>query len=344
MPSARLTPVRGARSIASATARGGRVIPLVVLTAVAWIVFSVVGQGFLSSFSIYSLTQSVGVVVLIGLAQAAMLVLGRINLAVGGVGVVVSAAVGLMLNFTTIPFPLVLLLALVLGVVAGLVMGVIEIMTKLNSFVVTLAFLALYTGSVLLVTQAAYFPITPETLLWLGNGNFISPYLSPICVVAAVIAIALWAFYFLTTAGWRARAVGANERAASASGVSASRTVLTGYGLSGGLSAVAAICVASQLAVASPTTGADWMLLSFIGPLLGGVALAGGVISIAGLAIGSLFYVSIFSGFSVLNVPTYWLTFAQALVLLLALVAGQLDRRFFARLRPRRTIRALKNA
>ena len=328
----RLASSRGTRLTTGTTGRGGRVTSLMLLTAAAWIVFSIVGQGFLSPFSIYSLTQSVGVVVLIGLAQAAMLVLGRINLAVGGIGVVVSAAVGLMLNFTPLPLPLVLLLAITIGIAAGLIMGLVEIKSKLNSFVVTLAFLALYSGSVLLLTQATYFPITPAPLLWLGNGNFISAYVSPICAVAVLIAVVLWVFYFFTTAGWRARAVGANQRAASASGVRTTTTVLTGYALSGGLSAVAAICVASQLAVASPTIGSDWMLLSFIGPLLGGVALAGGIISIGGTVVGSLFYVSIFSGFSVLSVPTYWLTLAQALILLLALLVGQLDHRFGARL------------
>ena len=43
--------------------------------------------------------------------------------------------------------------------------------------------------------------------------------------------------------------------------------------------------------------------------------------------VGSLFYASIFSGFAVLNVPTYWLTLLQALVLLVALVLGQVSLR-----------------
>jgi ribose/xylose/arabinose/galactoside ABC-type transport system permease subunit len=325
---------------ARALAHGhGRVWSLVALTAVTWIVFSVFGRGFLSAFNLNSLSQIIGQSIVIGFAQAALLVLGRINLAVGGIGVVVVAAIGLMVTFTPIPLPLVLLIALAIGGAAGALMAVVELYSKLNSFVVTLAFLSIYQGGVLLLTQAAHFPIASPVLLALGNGQALLPAISPLLVLALIVAVLLWFFYFRTSPGWQSLAVGANERAAAASGLRVRRIVILGYVLSGLLCGIAAIMETSRLAEASPSTGSDWLLLSFIGPLLAGVALSGGNISIGGIVIGSVFYGSIFSGLVILNVPTYWLTFAQAAVLLVALIVGQLRLGSFTRFRPSRSTR-----
>jgi len=303
-----------------------RVISLLVLTGVAWLLFSFFGTGFLSSFNINSLTQQLALTGVVGFAQAALMVLGRINLAVGGIGVVVVMSIGLMSNYTPAPLPVIMVIALFVGAVAGAIMAVIEIYTKLNSFVVTLAFLSIYQGGVLLATRATHFPISSPALLWLGNGTFLSPYLSPLFVVAIGVAILLWLFYGRTSAGWKSRAVGANERTAAASGINVRGTLLLGYVISGLMSAVAAIMATANLAEASPSTGSDWLLLSFIGPLLAVIALSGGTISIGGIVGGSLFYGSIFSGLVILNVPTYWLTLVQALLLLAALIFGQFGR------------------
>jgi len=307
----------------AALVRQKRTISLLALTGVAWLVFSLLGQGFFSSFNTLSLNQVMAQSIVIGFAQAALMVLGRINLAVGGIGVVVVASIGLMANYTGLPLLVILALALLVGALAGALMAVVEIFTKLNSFVVTLAFLSVYRGGELLLTQATHYPVSSSELLTLGNGTFLTPYLSPQVVVALVVAVLLWFFYFRTSAGWKSRAVGASERAAAASGINVTRAVVLGYVVSGLLCAVAAILVTAQLAEASPDTGSDWLLLSFIGPLLAGVALSGGIISIGGIIAGSLFYGSIFSGLIIMAVPSYWLTMAQAVVLLGALVLGE---------------------
>jgi ribose transport system permease protein len=308
------------RRIGASTAR---IVTLLVLTVLAGVLFSVLGQGFLSDFTLYSLGQAVAISAVVGLAQAALLVLGRINLAVGGVGVLVSATVGVMDNFTGIPLLGMVVIALLVGAAAGALMAVVEIWSGLNSFVVTLAFLSVYQGGVLLATQAAHYPISVPELLSLGTDQIGLSWLSPMLAIAVVVSAVLWVFYFRTVPGWNSQAVGANQRAAEASGINARRSIVLGYVISGLMSAVAAIMVCAQLADASPVTGGDWLLLSFVGPLLAGVLLTGGTISIWGILVGGLFYAIIFSGFAVLNVPTYWLTLLQALVLLVALVLGQ---------------------
>lgn len=319
----RITPAGTARRAVGkwSTSPVAGLLPLIIGT---WIVFAAIGHGFLSSFNINSLTQLAAEDIVIGFAQAALLVLARMNLAVGGIGVAVVACCGFLATSTSLPLALVFVIGLIVGAAAGAVIAVAELRSGLSSFIVTLAFLSIFTGGVLLATKAVHYRIASSGLSKFGNGNLFTPYLSPLLAVAVIVGILLWLLYFRSGLGWRSLAVGANERAAAASGVDVRRVVLAGYVISGLLCAVAGIMEMSRLAEASPATGAAWLFPSFIGPVLGGVALSGGEMSIGGIFLGALFYDSISSGLVILNVSTYWLDLAQGLVLLGALLLGQL--------------------
>ena len=60
------------------------------------------------------------------------------------------------------------------------------------------------------------------------------------------------------------------------------RTVVLAHVISGTLAAIAAVLAVAQLGSAQPTIGADWLLLSFAAPIIGGAALTGGYISVLG--------------------------------------------------------------
>lgn len=298
-----------------------------LLIVASWLVFAIAGTGFLGGFNLFSLSQTAGIDIVIGFSQMVMLVVARMNLAVGAVGVVVVMLSGFLLSSVGLPLLLVLLVALIVGALAGCVMGLIEIRSGLSSFIVTLAMLSVLEGAMLILTKAHGFGNLPSSLSTFGNGFAITSYVSWLLVVAAVVGALLWCMYARTTLGWKLLAVGANERAALLSGVRASRMVLTSYALSGVLAAVAGIMTMAKNNAALPSTGGtDWLLPSFIGPVLGGVALTGGQVSVLGAFLGAVFYDGIASGLVILNVSTDWLQLAQGAVLLGAVVLDQLRR------------------
>jgi ribose transport system permease protein len=108
--------------------------------------------------------------------------------------------------------------------------------------------------------------------------------------------------------------------------------VLAAYGLSGLLCAIAAIMNASYELNVNAGFGSDWLLPSFIAAVLGGVALTGGEVSVVGILLAALFYDSLQSGLTIINVPSYWIELPQGCVLLAAVLLDQLRRR---RARPR---------
>ena len=310
---------------------------LVLLIGLTWTAFTLAGSGFLGSFNLFSIGQLAARDAVLGMAQAMLLVAGRMNLAVGGIGAVCTSLLGFLLVSVHAPLWLALLLVCGVGVFAALLMGFAELVTGLSSFVVTLAFLSVYTGGALLVTGGRQFQITSQALTSLGNGTLLSPAICPLVAIALACGGLCYLLYFYNSLGWKMLAVGANERAARVSGVNVPRVVLAAYGLSGLLCAIAAIMNASYELNVNAGFGSDWLLPSFITAVLGGVALTGGEVSVVGILLAALFYDSLQSGLTIINVPSYWIELPQGCVLLAAVLLDQMRRR---RARPRERVPA----
>jgi ribose transport system permease protein len=299
---------------------------LLVLTAVSWLIYQTLGDGFLSSFNLFTLSQLAAETAIIGFSQLVVVVVGRLNLAVGAIGVVVVMSTGWMVGVASIPPLPGLLLGLVLGGALGALLGVLELITGLSSFIVTLAMSSIYIGVVLIASGGAAISSIPPVITNFSNDILLSPALSQLVVPALVITALLWVLYHRSTWGWKMLALGANQRAAELSGVRVSSLIVGSFALSGVLAAVAALIEMSRVASSLPSLGVGWLLSSLVVPILGGTALVGGSVSIGGALVAALFIESINSGLVSLNVPAYWQQFAQSIVLLIAVIADQTRR------------------
>jgi ribose transport system permease protein len=303
------------------------------------LVFGVLGTGYLGSFNLFSMSQQVAVDTVVGFSQLVMLAMARMNLAVASIGAAVVMLSGTLMANDGVPVALALLVGLVLGAVAGWLMGWIEVHTRLSSFIVTLAFMSVYGGAMLAFTHGSEITTLPSAMGTFGTAEIFAPQLSLLLVVTAVAGVLLAVIYTFMPVGWKMLSVGENERAARLTGIQVPRVIIAGYVLSGVLAAVAGLMTMSLDASAVPSIGTTWLLTSFIGPVLGGVALAGGRVSLFGAFLGIVFYDSISSGLVVLHVSTNYLGLAQGVVLLGALILDQLRRPVRRRDRAKRTAR-----
>ncbi len=310
-------------------------IGLVILITITWTVFGVAGSGFLGSFNLYSIGQLAARDAVLGMAQAMLIVVARMNLAVGSIGAVCTSLLGYLLVSAGVPVWLAFLLVALTGVLASLLMGAAELLTGLSSFIVTLAFLSAYAGGALLFTSGHQYQISSSIISRLGNGTLLTSAICPLVAVAVVCGVLCWLLYSRNSLGWKMLAVGANERAARASGVNVPRVVLAAYALSGLLCAVATVMNASYELNVNAGFGSDWLLPSFIAAVLGGVALTGGEISVTGILLAALFYDSLQSGLTIINVPSYWIQLPEGLVLLVAVLLDRARRARRKSMRPR---------
>ena len=300
---------------------------LVVLTALSWAVYRVLGIGFLNSYNLFTLSQLASETAIIGFSQLVVVVLGRLNLAVGAIGVCVAMATGWMIGVAGMPVLVGLALGVVLGAGLGALLGLIELATGLSSFIVTLAMSSIYVGIVLIASGGAAISTIPPSLAAWSDETLFGPALSILVIPALATTALLWALFHRSTWGWKMLAVGANQRAAMLSGVGVTGVVVGSFALSGALAGIAALIETSRVAAALPSLGTGWLLSSLVVPILGGTALSGGSVSILGALVAALFLESINSGLVSLDVPAYWQQFAQSAVLLAAVIADQVRRR-----------------
>ena len=141
---------------------------------------------------------------------------------------------------------------------------------------------------------------------------------------ASAIGAALFVLYRYSTLGRQILAAGANPRAAAMSGVPVDRVIVISHALSGFLAACAALMVVARLGAAMPSVGGEeWLLPSFLGPVLGGTLLSGGVVAVVGTMIGAALVTTIRSGLLVLQIGNFWLQLFLGLILLFAVLVDR---------------------
>src|SRR5690606_19950918 len=155
--------------------------------------------------------------------------------------------------------------------------GFVIVRSGVNSFIITLASASLFLGGMLILSKAQTFNALPPEIAAFGRmrwGGFVSPLL----LVALAIGVALIVLFRFTALGREILAAGANPRAAELSGVPVGRAVIIAHTLSGALAASAGLMLVFRLGAAMPSIGQDWLLPSFLAPVLGGTLLAGGFV------------------------------------------------------------------
>jgi len=245
-----------------------------------------------------------------------VLALGQMNLALGAIGVCAVMVTGYTLEQLGLPIPLAVLAALATGGLLGMVNGLLIVGTGINAFVITLATASLFTGLMLIVTKATTFHNLPPEFSALGYSR-VGP-ISGFLVVTLFVCGALFLLFNFSVLGRQILATGANIVAAGLSGVPVNRVIIVAHALSGVLAGVAGVLVTAHLAAALPSIGEDWLLPSFLAPLLGGTLLAGGYVSVSGALLGAILVSVLQNGLVLFNVNGFRIQFFLGLALLAA--------------------------
>jgi ribose transport system permease protein len=277
---------------------------------------ALIAPNFLTEFNLYVMLRSLSVGLLVAFAQMITLGVGQMNIAVGAIGGLVAIAFGGMMEVYGFSIALAGGLALTIGALGGLINGLLTVRTGVNAFIITLATASAFTGINFGLTGSIPFYKMPPALVAFGDQHISAfPYLLAAPLIAAAL---LGLFFSRTPAGRRLLAFGGNPHAAELSGISRANVVVSAHVLSGLLAAIAAVLAVAQLGSAQPTIGADWLLLSFAAPIIGGAALTGGYISVLGTMFAVFLIALIQNGMVLAKVDPYWVQFVLGALILAA--------------------------
>lgn len=273
--------------------------PFVALAVVVGVV-AIYDPGFLSPRALTSLLDQTAVLGFLALAQAVIVLTGRITLANAALASLGGVCIALVLP----EYGWLGVIVVVLGsTLLGLLLGAIHVVAQVPSFVVSLGGMGVFAGLALWLSGAdsIYVSSGYEALEWMTWRYYGIPISFLILVGVSGLLMLCFTVFPL---GRNLRAVGFNQRAASFSGIRAGLVVILAFALSGALSGLAATMQIAELRSAGATTADALLLPSIAAVLLGGNAISGGVGGIGRTLVGVLIITVLRVGLDIVGIPS----------------------------------------
>ena len=220
----------------------------------------------------------------------------------------IASIVVCMVSKTSIP------LAIVAGIAVGAAIGAINgyfyVYRKIKSFIVTICTMFLFRGFIKYLTTNA--PVAGSAMLI----NFDGTELKLACTLAVLI-IGFILFRF-TKFGTYLKAIGAGEKAAMFSGIRTDRMKFLIYTLAGAITGFAAFINVIKVGSVTSSGGNQLETQILIALVLGGMPISGGAkVRFENIIVGSLLYIVLNSGLTMMGFTTQMMQLIQGVVFLI---------------------------
>ena len=219
----------------------------------------------------------------------------------------ISSIVVCMLSKVSIP------LAIFGGIAAGAAIGAINgyfyVNRKIKSFIVTICTMFLFRGFIKYLTTEAPVGGAPELI------NLDSTTLKIVCT--AVVLIIGFILFRFTKFGTYLKAIGAGEKAAMFSGIRTDKMKFFIYVLAGAITGFAAFVNVIKVGSVTSSGGNQLETQILIALVLGGMPISGGAkVRFENIIVGSLLYVVLNSGLTMMGFTTQMMQLIQGVVFL----------------------------
>ena len=262
---------------------------MVVLTVLLLLLFAILRPStFATLLNFQLLASGKAVLLVLALAVTIPMVAGKIDLSIG-YGVGLWQVMSLSWQINGMDYRLAIILAMGGGVVIGLLNALLVELAQVDAFIATLA-----TGQVIFSITYWY---TGGRQVTDSNGaralyfdNITTWSLGPIpgpFIIAVLLGVVLWLILDYTSMGRYLYAVGANPAAAHLTGIPRRRYIVGAMMVSGGLTALAGVMLASrQAGVAQANIGPEYLLPALAAAFLGSTTIRPGRVNALGTILG----------------------------------------------------------
>jgi erythritol transport system permease protein len=313
-----------------------------IALAVVTLVFALLSPEFLTTGNLSILVKHVAINAILAIGMTFVILSGGIDLSVGSIVGVSGMVAGLLISrglvlpsLGIVVYPhtwFVVALSLLAGMAIGAINGVMVSRLGVAPFIATLGSMYVARGAALLMSDGATFPnlagepgLANTGFPWIGAAS-----IAGVPVPVALLTLLASGAMFIasrTPFGRQVYAVGGNERAARLAGVRVAQVRLRVYVISGFCAALVGLIVAAQLGAAHPATGTTFELNAIAAVVLGGTSLMGGRGSVGGTLIGAFVIGVLADGLVLLGVSEFWQMVVKGLVIVLAVILDQFQKR-----------------
>ena len=210
------------------------------------------------------------------------------------------------------------LVGIILGLICGAINALLIAVLNVTPILATLATLTLFNGIAIGITNGVSVSNLPEQFMRVGNGTFFgipTPF-----VLMMVIAAGVGYLINRTSLGLKVFLIGTNRKAAQYSVMGDKRVIAWTYVISGFLSSLAGLIIASRTSAASPDFGSSYILLAIVIVVLGGINPMGGFGKVTGVVLATIVLQMVASGFNALRFSQFFYLAAQGGVLVIVMM------------------------
>ena len=259
------------------------------------------GKGFLKPQTFFNILNANAALILLSCGLTLVMVIGSIDISVGGVTALVSMCCAVYLDYHGGNVFVSMLIALGIGLAFGLVQGYLIAYLDIQPFIVTLAGMFFARGMTTIVhtnpfnvenTDFVALKETRITVPGMGSvnklGKYVDAYIEIGVVVAILAVIVLFLVLRYTKLGRAFYAVGGNKQSALMLGINVKKTKFIAHVICGVLAGIGGYVYFLHVGsgAASHASGAEMNAIA--SSIIGGTMLTGGVGNIIGTLFGVL--------------------------------------------------------
>ncbi|MCA9836100.1 MAG: ABC transporter permease, partial [Trueperaceae bacterium] len=256
------------------------------------------------------------------IGMAMVIITGNIDISVGSLIGLLAVISGRMVVAGS-PIWLSWLMPLLVGALVGAVIGFIVAYLKVPSIVVTLGFLSILKGGLIIWTNGERVTNMPPGF-YLAQMKFFGISTPILFMIILTILAAIWMRY--SPMGRSFYALGGNAEAARLSGFSENLILMQVFILNGVFAGIASVLYATQLRVIQSTPPPGLELTVITAVVVGGVSILGGKGTIMGATLAAILLNTIRSGMVFINVSPFWILAVQGILILVTVLIDLIRR------------------
>lgn len=278
---------------------GNSQLVLLVILILLCIAISIGAPQFYSVENVIAILRQCSLVLIIAAGMTMLLIAAEVDLSVGA-SLAFSGVVAMDVTNKTGSVFLGAAAGILFGGLVGVVNGLVVTRLRVNSLIATIATMMILQGGVFLYSREAVQNMHLQKAFTDISTGYVGPVPVPVIIAAAVFVVA-YVVLRHTTFGRYVYATGANERAARLSGVRPERLKLLVFVVTGLLTGLAGLILASLMNAGQPTAGRGFELTVVAAVILGGTSLNGGRGTLLGTLLGVLVLKVIDNGIIILR-------------------------------------------
>ena len=308
---------------------------VIIFIALCAITAAVKGVQLLTLNNVLNILQQASPRMFLALGVAGLILLAGTDLSIGrmvGMGMVTATIImhqgintgsvfGHIFDFTGLPIPARVILALVMCIIFTTcfttIAGCFTARFKMHPFISTMANMLIIFGLTTYATKGVSFGAIEANIT-----NMIMPRIGvfPTIILWAVAAVAIvWFIWNKTTFGKNLYAVGGNAEAAAVSGISVFKVTVGAFMLAGILYGFGAWleCI-RMFGSGSAAYGQGWETDAIAACVVGGVSFTGGIGKISGVVVGVLIFTALTYSLTILGIDTNLQFIFSGIIILVA--------------------------